>query len=497
MNTTHTIRHATHGARVLSLLFAMLAACVLAPNAALAQSVEWSQRVVSGPSARVQHAMAYDAARGITVLFGGNNRTGHNAETWEWNGTAWTQRVVSGPSARSSHAMAYDAARGVTVLFGGSDAIARNAETWEWNGTAWTQRVVSGPSARVEHAMVHDAARGVTVLFGVNADGIGETWEWNGTAWTQRVVSGPSQRMAPAMAYDAARGVTVLFGGYDGSGMIAETWEWNGTAWTQRAVSGPSARAYSPMAYDAARGVTVLFGGYPGSHPSYRSDTWEWNGTAWTQRVVSGPTARFAHAMAYDAARGVTVLFGGLTSGIIYNAESWELGLPCPSITAQPLPRYVCPSGSTNFTVAATVVGGGALTYGWQWQFEGDTQWVPIVAGLNSFAGVPQFDATGTTTTRVSLRPPVGPGGVRQWPNPGYRVRAVVSNDCEPVVSDSASLTVCAADFNCDGFLDFFDYDEFVTAFETGGGLEADFNRDGFVDFFDYDDFVLAFETGC
>jgi hypothetical protein len=76
-------------------------------------------------------------------------------------------------------------------------------------------------------------------------------------------------------------------------------------------------------------------------------------------------------------------------------------------------------------------------------------------------------------------------------------VQAVVSNACGPVVSDPASLTICAADFNCDGFIDFFDYDEFVTAFETGGGLEADFNRDGFVDFFDYDGFVLAFETGC
>ena len=55
----------------------------------------------------------------------------------------------------------------------------------------------------------------------------------------------------------------------------------------------------------------------------------------------------------------------------------------------------------------------------------------------------------------------------------------------------------CPADFNGDGFLDFFDYLDFVTAFETGGGLEADFNGDGFVDFFDYADFVEAFEAGC
>jgi T5SS/PEP-CTERM-associated repeat protein len=54
----------------------------------------------------------------------------------------------------------------------------------------------------------------------------------------------------------------------------------------------------------------------------------------------------------------------------------------------------------------------------------------------------------------------------------------------------------CAADFNNDGFVDFFDFDDFVTAFESGD-LIADFNADGFVDFFDFDDFVLSFEEGC
>jgi hypothetical protein len=58
----------------------------------------------------------------------------------------------------------------------------------------------------------------------------------------------------------------------------------------------------------------------------------------------------------------------------------------------------------------------------------------------------------------------------------------------------------CAADFNGDGFLDFFDYDDYVSCFEAGScpeGRTADFNGDGFADFFDYDDFVTAFELGC
>jgi hypothetical protein len=60
--------------------------------------------------------------------------------------------------------------------------------------------------------------------------------------------------------------------------------------------------------------------------------------------------------------------------------------------------------------------------------------------------------------------------------------------------------TTCRPDFNGDGFLDFFDYDDYVNCFETGTcppGKSADFNGDNFVDFFDYDAFVAGFEAGC
>jgi len=58
----------------------------------------------------------------------------------------------------------------------------------------------------------------------------------------------------------------------------------------------------------------------------------------------------------------------------------------------------------------------------------------------------------------------------------------------------------CPADFNRDGFLDFFDFDEFVSCFEGGDcpcDQTPDFDGDGFADFFDFDAFVGAFSTGC
>src|SRR5262249_30959341 len=81
---------------------------------------------------------------------------------------------------------------------------------------------------------------------------------------------------------------------------------------------------------------------------------------------------------------------------------------------------------------------------------------------------------------------PLPPEGIVLTPgraNPG---------DCAP--------PACPADFNGDGFLDFFDYDDYVACFETGAcppGKTADFHGDGFADFFAYDDFVTAFEAGC
>lgn len=59
-----------------------------------------------------------------------------------------------------------------------------------------------------------------------------------------------------------------------------------------------------------------------------------------------------------------------------------------------------------------------------------------------------------------------------------------------------AYLLVCRADFNGDGAIDIFDYDEFVVAFEAGTP-GSDFDGDGAIDFFDYDAFVQAFEAGC
>src|SRR5262249_58787461 len=121
----------------------------------------WLQRLpAQSPPPRWAHALAYDAVHGRTVLFGGANSTfipSAYGDTWEWDGSNWFQRVTSpAPSARFLHALAYDSARGRTVLFAGIGA----SDTWEWDGGTWTLRSpATNPAARSGHALAFDSLR--------------------------------------------------------------------------------------------------------------------------------------------------------------------------------------------------------------------------------------------------------------------------------------------------------------------------------------------------
>jgi hypothetical protein len=202
----------------------------------------WAVRTpTTSPPARFEHALVFDSARGETVLFGGNpvgimGSGSPLGDTWVWNGTNWTQRTPAAvPPVRCLHAMAYDSARGKTVLFGGAAAIPSIntpllADTWEWNGANWAARTpAAAPSARYAHTMAY-GTQGTTVLFGGYCPGMGETWQWDGTNWWQPTLPlSPPPRIVSAMAYDSARGALVLFDGAIMSGssvtLYNDTWE--------------------------------------------------------------------------------------------------------------------------------------------------------------------------------------------------------------------------------------------------------------------------------
>lgn len=191
------------------------------------------------PPWRRNAAMAYDSGRDRVVLYGGADVAVDSSpfgDTWEWDGSRWALQSTGGPAPRYGHAMAYDAARGVTVLFGGTRwtgyGLQYFNDTWEWNGSLWHLRSSTGPHPRSEHAMVYDPVLGVVLLFG-GQNGyrscvfFSDLWEWKNGLWQLRTVDGPSARGHHAMTYDADRNVVMLFGGIDVNAPPAnpELWE--------------------------------------------------------------------------------------------------------------------------------------------------------------------------------------------------------------------------------------------------------------------------------
>jgi hypothetical protein len=137
-----------------------------------------------------------------------------------------------------------------------------------------------------------------------------------------------------------------------------------------------------------------------------------------------------------------------------------------------------------------------------------------LVAEFSNPREIFRFDPTGTLIDAIDTAPQGGARGIVKLGNGDYMFTngagAHTYNPSSGVVTvysgSGRYLTLvrttptCAADFNGDGFLDFFDYDNYVRCFETDlcpPGKTADFNNDSFVDFFDYDAYVEAFETGC
>src|SRR2546425_645745 len=77
-------------------------------------------RPKTAPGPRAYAALAYDAARRKTVLFGGDTGTTKTGDTWTWDGFTWTQESLSLSPPRRSHAsFAYHPLTETLVLFGG------------------------------------------------------------------------------------------------------------------------------------------------------------------------------------------------------------------------------------------------------------------------------------------------------------------------------------------------------------------------------------------
>ncbi len=313
----------------------------------------WVQISPSHPGPRLRHAIAYDTARGVTVLFGGIAGGARN-DTWERTDGGWVQvETPVSPPARAGHAMAFDETRGRLVLYGGSDPQSGLLDdTWEYDGSTWTQIVTPTlPGAGFALAMAYDAGRQRVVLGGKAAHAGWRLWEFDGTDW----ISIPAQH-APShpgnakLAFDTSRNVLVLLG----RNVDNYVMELEGLTWVLRATptSLPRDLSLGSLVYDAARGRIVHFGGTTGRGNGDRDDTWEYDGTTWTLATpLARPPARVGHAMAYDAGRGRVVVSDGATGWYDfdrvppmvweYDGTTWT-SVPETAMAAQPKLARTC-----------------------------------------------------------------------------------------------------------------------------------------------------------
>ena len=196
----------------------------------------WTQVSTSGPAPRDSHAMVYDTTRRRTILYGGSAgaRAPAFEDTWEWDGTVWTRVATTAhPTGSGLHAMAFDEARSLTIVFGGRPA---NTETWAFDGRDWRRLTDVAPGTRDHHAMTYAPDLKRVVLFGgwslKDKAGQRDLWSFDGRQWTTLDANGPADYGAkPGLVYDT-HGRRLLLFGTTGREGVAGFWQWDGRSWS-------------------------------------------------------------------------------------------------------------------------------------------------------------------------------------------------------------------------------------------------------------------------
>ena len=167
-----------------------------------------------------------------------------------------------------------------------------------------------------------------------------------------------------------------------------------------------------------------------------------------------------------------------------------------PVITRQPAPVTTCLAGPVEVSIETS-----SRTDTLRWEVlnpQAPGGWQPLTDGPVMIRGQQVADASGTGSRTLVLT-----SLTAGWPAtasiPARAVRGVVSSGCgdgAEVVSNGVRVSICLADFNCDGGVDGADIDEFFPLWEAGAPA-ADTNADGGIDGDDIGAFFASWEAGC
>ena len=291
------------------------------------------------------------------VLFGGWGNE-YFDDTWtlalDQTPPRWTfYPSAAHPSARLEHATAYDGSRDRMLLFGGKDATRFFNDVWQLDlsgDPSWLPITTAGtpPSPR-ECRAIYDPVRDRLLLFGGFSypNHLNELWELSlsGTpTWRQLDPNGqlPPPRRGQDMIYDPANDEVLVFGGYDDHTFFNDVWSlsFNGghEHWNQLHPTGvgPGPRYGASATLDPVRRQMLVFGGYDGH---YLDDAFALaldGPQRWTSLDTPehpGPTD--FHTMAYDPGSDRFLLFGGNNGQPL--GDLWQLGFGNPVLLPPPV----------------------------------------------------------------------------------------------------------------------------------------------------------------
>jgi cysteine-rich repeat protein len=338
------------------------------------------------PRPRNKPHLVWDAVKQQVMMFGGEITVDPFVlkDVWHWNGSAWVETQASFPGDLVDVLVAPAPELGRVVTFGGLDKTGlANQGTVLWDGENWSRELTTVLPTRLfsNHSAAYDAVRDRIVLLQES-----ETWELQDDTWIPAGPNVPVAREA-AMTYDAGAGETLLFGGFGGGFRSNATWSWNGAIWAPKQVMGPvpSARNQAQMVYDVENQRVVMFGGTIDDAGNSSEETWVWKDGSWqditsTAAAEPGqPRGRAKHAMAYDPVRREIVMFGGDALDPMWlfdtRTSKWRRG---PAGGPQPRDDSALAWNNARRTV---ILFGGAVAFGspladtWEWD---GTQWSPL-----------------------------------------------------------------------------------------------------------------------
>ncbi len=256
--------------------------------------------------------MAYDAANGSVVLFGGQTRSHTLNDTWIWDGSGWTQaHPATSPPALDNVQMAYDPVSHDVLLIGGQQLATPNDGSVACSGGSGSASsgstgstgisvppnepipaIAPAPSSTAKAGQgTAAAASGCDSVVSPGA----VTWMWNGSDWSKPAASTPS----------------VVFGG----GAMATD------PVSQRVVLLPRGPFAEPAlgAAEPAIACPMPSGADPGAQPRcslpiLAAPAWTWNGHEWkvmAPNLSESSYEMFSSSIVDDAVTGELATFGG------------------------------------------------------------------------------------------------------------------------------------------------------------------------------------------